>query len=115
MMPGIRAVLIPVAPLPAPICPGEFRTAKRADLPAGLGGYYGEGVLCHLRNPLLTKGGPAPAVREAAVRPGQSVLAGQTAALPDDQSQSARTCSACGPFWPCVMSNSTRWFSSRLR
>ena len=36
-------------------------------------------------------------------------------ALSDDQGQSGRTCSACGPFWPCVMSNSTRWFSSRLR
>ena len=30
-------------------------------------------------------------------------------------SQMARTCSACGPFWPCVTSNSTRWSSSRLR
>jgi hypothetical protein len=38
-----------------------------------------------------------------------------TVVLPGDQSQSGRTCSACGPFWPCVMSNSTRWFSSRLR
>ncbi|MEU7001537.1 FAD-dependent monooxygenase [Nonomuraea sp. NPDC046570] len=29
--------------------------------------------------------------------------------------QMARTCEACGPFWPCVISNSTRWPSSRLR
>jgi hypothetical protein len=42
-------------------------------------------------------------------------LPGPTAALPGDHSQIARTCSACGPFWPCVISNSTRWFSSRLR
>jgi hypothetical protein len=26
--------------------------------------------------------------------------------------QMGRTFSACGPFWPCVTSNSTRWFSS---
>ena len=43
------------------------------------------------------------------------ILPGPTVSLPSDQSQRARTCSACGPFWPCVMSNSTRWFSSRLR
>jgi hypothetical protein len=29
--------------------------------------------------------------------------------------QIAVTCSACGPFGPCVVVNSTRWFSSRLR
>ncbi len=29
--------------------------------------------------------------------------------------QTARTCEACGPFWPWVISNSTRWPSSRLR
>jgi hypothetical protein len=29
--------------------------------------------------------------------------------------QSGRMFSACGPFWPWVMSNSTFWFSSRLR
>ena len=45
----------------------------------------------------------------------KKILPERTVALPSDQSQSARTCSACGPFWPCVMSNSTRWFSSRLR
>ena len=29
--------------------------------------------------------------------------------------QMARTFAACGPFWPCWMSNSTRWFSSSER
>jgi hypothetical protein len=29
--------------------------------------------------------------------------------------QSGRMFDACGPFWPWVMSNSTFWFSSRLR
>ena len=29
--------------------------------------------------------------------------------------QSGRTFSACGPFWPCTISNSTRWFSSSER
>ena len=29
--------------------------------------------------------------------------------------QSGRMFSACGPFWPWVTSNSTFWFSSRLR
>ena len=29
--------------------------------------------------------------------------------------QTGRTFSACGPFWPWVMSNSTRWFSSNER
>jgi hypothetical protein len=28
--------------------------------------------------------------------------------------QIARTFSACGPFWPATVSNSTRWLSSRL-
>ncbi len=32
-----------------------------------------------------------------------------------DCDQSARMFAACGPFWPWVTSNSTRWFSSRLR
>lgn len=31
------------------------------------------------------------------------------------QRQRAVTFVACGPFWPCVMSNETFWFSSRLR
>ncbi len=50
-----------------------------------------------------------PSVRKKKDNPERGV------ALPDEQDQSRRTCSACGPFWPCVMSNSTRWFSSRLR
>ena len=29
--------------------------------------------------------------------------------------QMGRTCSACGPFWPWAISNSTRWFSSSVR
>jgi hypothetical protein len=45
----------------------------------------------------------------------KKIFAERKVALSDDQGQTARTCSACGPFWPCVMSNSTRWFSSRLR
>jgi hypothetical protein len=52
MMPGILGVLVPVTPLPAAICPGELRTAERADLLAGFGEYYGELMVCHLRDPL---------------------------------------------------------------
>ena len=52
MMPGIRVVLIPVTPFPAAICPRELRTAERAGLLSGLGEYYGERIVCHLRNPL---------------------------------------------------------------
>ena len=52
MMPGIWGVLVPVTPLPAAICPDELLTAKRADLFAGLGEYYGELTVCHLRDPL---------------------------------------------------------------
>jgi hypothetical protein len=52
MMPGIWVVLVPVTPFPAAICPGELRTAERADLLAGLGEYYGELIVCHLRDPL---------------------------------------------------------------
>ena len=51
-MPGIVVVLVPVTPFPAAICPGELQTAERADLLAGLGEYYGELVVCHLRDPL---------------------------------------------------------------
>ncbi len=29
--------------------------------------------------------------------------------------QMVRIPDACGPFWPWVISNSTRWFSSRVR
>jgi hypothetical protein len=35
--------------------------------------------------------------------------------LPVVLAQTGRTFSACGPFWPCVISNSTRWFSSSER
>lgn len=35
------------------------------------------------------------------------------AGIPEDQS--GRMFSACGPFWPWVTSNSTRWFSSSER
>ena len=52
MMPGIWIVLVPVAPFPAAVCPGELRTAERADPLAHLGAYYGERIVCHLRDPL---------------------------------------------------------------
>ena len=39
----------------------------------------------------------------------------QPVSPPTGWSQSGRTCSACGPFWPWAISNSTRWFSSRER
>jgi|HubBroStandDraft_6_1064221.scaffolds.fasta_scaffold1644177_2 hypothetical protein len=52
MMLGILGVLVPVTPLPAAICPRELQTAERADILAGLGEYYGELIVCHLRDPL---------------------------------------------------------------
>lgn len=52
MMTGIWVVLVPVTPFPAAICPGELRTAERADLLAGLGQCHGELIICHLRDPL---------------------------------------------------------------
>jgi hypothetical protein len=52
VMPGIWAVLIPVTPFPAAICPGELRAAERTDLLTGRGDCYGERVVCHLRDPL---------------------------------------------------------------
>lgn len=36
MMPGMWIVLVPVAPFPAAISPGELRTAKRIAVLAGL-------------------------------------------------------------------------------
>jgi hypothetical protein len=51
MMPGIWVVLVPVTPFPAAIRSGELRTAKRADLLAGLGECYGAFIICHLRDP----------------------------------------------------------------
>jgi hypothetical protein len=55
MMPDIWVVLVPVTPFPAAICPGELRTAERADLLVGLGEYYGGLIVCHLGSspPLL--------------------------------------------------------------
>ena len=50
-MPAIWGVLVPVTPFPATICPGELRTAERADLLIGLG-EYGERIVSHLRDPL---------------------------------------------------------------
>jgi hypothetical protein len=52
MMPGIRVVLIPVAPFPAAVCPGELRTAERAGLLASLSECSSGRVIGHLRNPL---------------------------------------------------------------
>ena len=46
---------------------------------------------------------------------GYKISPERTVALSRDRGQSARTCSACGPFRTSVMSNSTHWFSSRLR
>ncbi len=48
MMPDIWVVLVPVTPFPAAICPGELRTAERADLLACLREYYGRLIICHL-------------------------------------------------------------------
>jgi hypothetical protein len=52
MMPDIWVVLVPVTPFPAAICPGELRTAERADLLVGRVVYYGKRIVCHLRDPL---------------------------------------------------------------
>ncbi len=52
MMPGIRVVLIPVAPFPAAVCPGELRTAERADLRASRSEGSSGRIIGHLRNPL---------------------------------------------------------------
>jgi hypothetical protein len=52
MMADIWVVLVPMTPFPAAICPGELRTAERADLLAGLAEYYGERIVRHLRDPL---------------------------------------------------------------
>lgn len=118
MMPAIWVVLIPVTPFPAAICPGELRTAERADLPVGPGECYGERIACHLRDPLRRcwpcawPGGPgvvaaAPAAgcsRRTSLRPqdtlplppkGAPTLrrvtpAGKEAAVRPDQSKSAR-------------------------
>jgi hypothetical protein len=71
MMLGILGVLVPVTPLPAAICPRKLRTAERADLLAGLGEYYGELIVCHLRDPLRrcgrTPGRPGVVVAAAPV------------------------------------------------
>lgn len=52
MMAGIWVVLVPVTPFPAAICPGELRTAERSNLLVGLGEYYGDLIICHVRDPL---------------------------------------------------------------
>jgi len=51
VMPGAWVVLIPVAPLPAAVSPGKFRTAEYAGL-TGPGERYSERIVCHLPNPL---------------------------------------------------------------
>jgi hypothetical protein len=76
-MPGIWAVLVPVTPFPATLCPGELRTAERADHLVGPIGHYSERVVCHLRDPLRRywpcawPGGPGVVVA-AAPAPGCS-------------------------------------------
>ncbi|SCG73090.1 hypothetical protein GA0070213_11327 [Micromonospora humi] len=62
-------------------------------------------------------GAPRPDWREggAAGRPVHHARRGVVVVPVDLKDQSGRMFSACGPFWPWVTSNSTRWFSSRLR
>ena len=68
MMPGVRVVLVPVAPFIAAICPGELRAARRACL---LAECHGERVVCHLRDPVRCRwpcgwpGGPCVIVAAA--------------------------------------------------
>ena len=51
-MPGVWVVLIPVAPLPAAVCPGKLRTPEHAGLLTSLGERDNQRILCHLPNPL---------------------------------------------------------------
>ncbi len=62
--------------------------------------------------PLPGGGGTVPTSRDGSVPTPEGVGTDCPSALAD---QTGRTFSACGPFWPWVVSNSTRWFSSRLR
>src|SRR5205823_4139127 len=55
-------------------------------------------------SPLRREGPGAPSARPA-----------RFAASRGSLQPTGRTFAACGPFWPCVTSNSTFWFSSRLR
>ena len=52
VMPGVWVVLIPVAPLPAAVCPGKLRTAEHAGILTSLGERYSERIIRHLPNPL---------------------------------------------------------------
>jgi hypothetical protein len=52
MMPGVCVVLVPVAPFIAAICADELRAAGRAGLLAEAAQYYGERIVCHLRDPV---------------------------------------------------------------
>jgi hypothetical protein len=51
-MPGVRGVLVAVAPFPASIGAGHLGAAERACLLAELAECYGKLVVCHLRDPL---------------------------------------------------------------
>ena len=51
-MPGVRGVLVAVAPFPASIGAGYLEAAERACLLAELAECYGKPVIYHLRDPL---------------------------------------------------------------
>jgi hypothetical protein len=51
-MPGVRGVLVAVAPFPASIGAGHLGAAQRACLLADLAECYGKLIVCHLRDPL---------------------------------------------------------------
>src|SRR5437763_1224253 len=58
-----------------------------------------------------------PGAKESADPDGQTrraLLAFGIGATEVLDQRAGRTCSACGPLGPCVISNSTAWFSSRL-
>ena len=71
MMPGIRVVLVSVAPFIAAICPGELRAARRAGLLAGMAQCRGERIVCQLCGPVRCRwpcawpGGPCVVVAAA--------------------------------------------------
>ena len=51
-MPGVRGVLVAVAPFPASIGAGQLGAAQRGCLLADLAECYGKLIVCHLRDPL---------------------------------------------------------------
>jgi hippurate hydrolase len=100
--------------MPNPITGSEDFSRVIAEVP---GAMLFVGALADGRDPMTAPSNHSPraAFHDGVLEQGAVFYAMPDGPSREDLDQIGRTFAACGPFWPCVTSNSTRWFSSSER